>query len=367
MERMRLHLLPEFQAAGAETFLVVGQLQGELVDLVPSGVPVIEIAPRGPLQFFPGLVRALRKHRPTHILSAADDVNVLAILANRLARTKARIVVSNHNTLSEQISRARGLQFAKLSLTRTLMRWFYPRADGIVAVSQGVADDLAVQLRLPRDRIRVIYNPTIDREFRTRMMEPLPSLWPQGPDPVILFAGRLVPQKRLDVLLDAFAVVRERQAAHLVIAGKGPLQNWLETEITRRGWPECVTLAGFVPNILPLIRASAVLVLSSDHEGLPNILIEALGAGTQIVSTDCPNGPREILGHGTYGQVVQTSDPPALGAAITRSLSGAFWVPPELLISHSRQFTADLAARHYLSALRDPTNPKIPSNFLGLL
>ena len=141
MERMRLHLLQEFQAAGVETFLVVGQLQGELVELVPSGVPVLEIAPRGPLQFFPGLVRALHKHRPTHILSAPDDVNIMTIMANKLARTQAHVVVSNHNMLSERIARATGLEFTKLWAIRALMRWFYPLADGIVAVSHGAATD----------------------------------------------------------------------------------------------------------------------------------------------------------------------------------------------------------------------------------
>lgn len=351
MERMRLHLLPEFQAAGAETFLVVGQLQGELVDLVPSGVPVIEIAPRGPLQFFPGLIRALRKYRPTHILSAADDVNVMAILANRLSGAKARIVVSNHNTLTEQISRAPGLQFAKLSVTRTLMRWLYPRAAGIVAVSQGVADDLAVQLRLPRDRIRVIYNPVIDREFEARAMEPLPDFWPKGPEPVILFAGRLVPQKRLDVLLDAFAVVLDHQPAHLIIAGKGPRRDWVESEITRRDWAHCVTLAGFVSNVLPLVRSSDLLVLSSDHEGLGNVLIEALAVGTQIVSTDCPSGPREILANGMYGQLVPISDAQTLGHAILQSLNGTSWFPKGALIARAQDFRATETTRRYLSAL----------------
>ena len=351
MERMRLHLLPEFQAAGAETFLVVGQLQGELVELVPSGVPVLEIAPRGPLQFLPGLVRALRKHRPTHILSAADDVNVMAILANRLGGTQARVVVSNHNTLSEQITRATGLQFVKLRGTRTLMRWLYPLADGIVAVSHGVADDLATQLRLPRNRIRVIYNPVIDREFMARTMEPCPDFWPKGPEPVILFAGRLVPQKRLDVLLEAFAVVLEHQPAHLVIAGKGPRKAWLEAEITRRDWAHCVTLAGFVPNVLPLVRSSDLLVLSSDHEGLGNVLIEALAVGTQIVSTDCPSGPREILENGKHGQLVPTSDPQTLGRGILQSLNGTSWFPKDSLIARAQDFCATETTRRYLSAL----------------
>lgn len=353
MERMRLQLLPEFQAAGAETLLVVGQNQGELLDLVPSGVPVLEIAPRSPLQFLPGLVRTLRKHRPTHILSAADDVNLMAILANRHAGTRSRIVVSNHNTLSEQVARASGLRFAKLWATRTLMRRLYPLANGIVAVSHGVADDLAIQLRLPRNRIRVIYNPVIDREFKARMMEPLPDFWPMGPAPVILFAGRLVPQKRLDLLLNTFAVVREHLAANLVIAGNGPLQDWLETEVSHRGWTRCVRLAGFVPNVLPLIHASDLLVLPSDHEGLPNVLIEALGAGTQVVSTDCPHGPREVLENGKYGQLVPTSDPKGLATAIVRALAGEFRVPIDAMVTRSHQFTAEAAARAYLSALNN--------------
>jgi glycosyltransferase involved in cell wall biosynthesis len=351
LERVMLYLLPEFRDAGIDVSLVVGQLRGELVPLIPRGIPTIEIAPSGPYRFFDGLIRAILRHRPTHILSAADDVNIMALLANRIIKNRARVVVTNHNTLSEQLSRARRAGHLKLIMARSLMRTLYPWADGVVAVSSGVADDLAQQLRLARGGIEVIFNPVVDSGFEARTMEPPPELWPHSRDPVILYAGRLVSQKRPDLLLEAFAHLLQRQAAFLAIAGTGPERSKLEAEVTNRGWQGRVKLLGFVPNVLPLMRAANVVVLTSDYEGMGNVIVEALACGTPVVSTDCPSGPAEVLEGGRWGRLVPTNDPVALGQALLDTLNDPAPIPPELLVRRASFFSARRAARSYLRIL----------------
>src|SRR5690606_4782698 len=108
-------------------------------------------------------------------------------------------------------------------------------------------------------------------------------------------------------------------------------------------------LPGFVENVLPLIRQSQVLVLPSDYEGFGNVLVEAIACGTQVVATDCPHGPSEILDGGTYGQLVPTGDAVALEAAIRTVLENRFAVPEGMLKARAQEFTLDRSVDAYLS------------------
>lgn len=355
IERMRLHLVREFISMGVEVVLVVGQMKGELVSSVPSNVTVIEIARRGPAFFIAGLAFALYRHRPTHMLCASDDVNCVAILVNILTRVKARIVISNHNTLSEQIKRTKGFARIKALFIKFCMRRLYPKADSIVAVSMGVADDLAHEIGMRRESIRVIYNPVITDSFVEKMQTPLPKSWPKGNEPVMLYVGRLVPEKRLDLLLESFGRVISRLSLRLVIAGEGPLRDWLISQIDNYGWQPRVTLLGFVSNPLPLMRAADVLVLPSDHEGLPNVLIEALGCGTQVVATNCPSGPKEILQDGRYGRLVDVGDAAGLANAISDCIEGRTRIPKSLLWERASDFKSSRIVGEYMRELGGAT------------
>jgi glycosyltransferase involved in cell wall biosynthesis len=232
-----------------------------------------------------------------------------------------------------------------------------PRADAILAVSHAVAADLARELELDVRSVEVIHNPIVTREFPRLMQEPI--LWPWADDlePTVVFVGRLSPEKRLDLLLDALALLGGDQA-RLLVLGTGPLEGWLRTEVRIRGLGEKCILVGYQANPLPWIRRSDLLVLQSDYEGFGNVLVEAMACGTQVVATDCPNGPSEILDGGTYGQLVPCGDAAALGAAIRRSLNGVFAVPPAILQERASEFSLERAAQSYrrvMSRLVSPT------------
>lgn len=352
IERNRLNLLRAFRSAGVEVDLVLGQRKGALVDEIPAGTPVYEIARRHPSFFLPGLINYLIRQRPGHILTAFDDVNCMVIEAARWTGCRARIVASNHNTLSEVRATARGAMAVKYRILPSLMRRAYRKAGAIVTVSRGVADDLAFELDLPRDSIEVIYNPVITPDFHKNIDAPVsPDLFRNDSVPVIIFVGSLCRQKQVDLLIRAFARVREYRAARLLIVGKGSERRQLESLIQTLGIGEYVDMPGFVSNPLPLIRMSDVLVLSSTHEGLGNVLIEALGCGTQVLSTDCPHGPAEILENGRWGQLVPVASETALSDAILRSLNRQFWVEPEKLKMRASHFSIEIAANRYLELL----------------
>src|SRR5205823_738341 len=129
-------------------------------------------------------------------------------------------------------------------------------------------------------------------------------------------------------LIDAFAEVRRDREARLVILGDGPERPMLESRIGARGLDDSVAMPGFVDNPYACMARAAVLVLSSDREGLPTVLIESLAVGTPVVSTDCESGPREILKGGALGELVPVGDAHALARSISKVLAGERVAPP---------------------------------------
>ena len=237
-------------------------------------------------------------------LPFADEVARLA----RVPRLWCRIA----NTLSAEIARLRSASASKATRRLRRYRHLY-RGRPLVAVSQGVADDLRGPLDLATARIEVIPNPFDFDRMRQQAAEaaPLPAR------PYIVHVGRFSAQKRHDVLLDAFARLA---APHRLVLLTQPARE-LQEMIAARGLGARVVVAGFQQNPYPWIKAAELLVLSSDHEGLPNVLVEALALGTPVVSTDCPSGPREILGRAFAEFLVPVGDAAALARAITKALA----------------------------------------------
>lgn len=202
-----------------------------------------------------------------------------------------------------------------------LMRWVYPWADSVVAVSQGVADDLVRTLGIDATRVKVIYNPVVDETLFDKAKQPLEHPWfKQGEPPVVLAVGRLTEQKDFETLIRAFAVVRAKRVVRLLILGEGELRFQLETLVNQLGLKDDVALPGFVANPFGYMARASVFVLSSRWEGLPTVLLEAMACGAQVVSTDCPSGPREILEDGKWGLLVPVENVSTLAQAITLKL-----------------------------------------------
>jgi glycosyltransferase involved in cell wall biosynthesis len=215
-----------------------------------------------------------------------------------------------------------------------------------------VAESLADELRLPRGALHVVPNPVIGARSARLSQEKASHPWAaESQVPLVLAVGRLVRQKGFDTLLAAFAKLRERRAARLLILGDGALRGELESQ--RRGLPcaSDVELAGFVANPWPFYRAASVTALSSRFEGLPTVLIEALASGCPCVSTDCPSGPREILDDGRYGVLTPVGDVAALAAALHDALERRWDV--EALAARGAEFSVSQATDKYLRLLND--------------
>jgi glycosyltransferase involved in cell wall biosynthesis len=317
-ERVAINLGVALTKVGCKVDLVVGHAQGNLLKQVPSELSLVDLQSTRVLTSLPGLARYLRRANPVAIISFMDHANIIALGARALSGRRTRVVATVHNTLSVATRNSNNQRSKLLPL---LLRLFYPFADEVIAVSRGAADDLARTTGLPADKISVIYNPVITPELLAARTAPPPHPWlePNQP-PVVLGVGRLTGQKDFANLLRAFAHVHRRRRARLIIIGEGEDRPHLEELVAQLGIAADVALPGYHPAVPVFMARSAVFVLSSAYEGLPTVLIEALALARNIVSTDCPSGPREILQDGRFGRLVPTGDPDALGEAILACL-----------------------------------------------
>lgn len=318
-ERVMVTLANAFSARGFKVDLVLATAAGPYLKEVAPTVRVVDLQAGRIIKALVPLVRYLRRERPMAMLSAMGHANVVALLARKLARVPVWVVVSERGLISGEHAIAKG---AVPHLNYRLIRLLYPGADGICTVSQAASADLAAFARLPLQRVQTIYNPFDLSRIAQLAAAPLLHPWFEpGQTPVLLAIGRMNEAKDFPILIRAFAQLRQRRAARLVILGEGELRPELESLLRQLDLgADAVQLPGFVPNPYAWLARCSLFVLSSRREGLPGALIEAMACGAPVVSTNCLSGPDEILEGGRWGQLVPVSDVDALAVAMESAL-----------------------------------------------
>ncbi len=349
-ERVMVNLADELAKLGRNVDFVLAKADGPYLHQVPPAVNIVDLHTGRTRNSLPGLIDYLNKTRPRALISGLDNVNVLAVLANKLARSSTKSIITLHNTYSEKIKHQ--TVFSLGWFTRQMMTWLYPKADEIVAVSQGVADDYRKTIGLPAERIKVIYNPVINATLYAKAEEALSHPWfaPEAP-PVVLSAGRLTEQKNYAALIRAVARVKDKCPVRLMILGEGELRGELEALVATLGLQELVSLPGFVKNPYQYMARAGVFALSSRWEGLPTVLIEAMALGIPVVSSNCRSGPEEILQAGRLGWLVPVDDIEGLAAAIAEALTAR---TPRYRSEDLQCYHFDFAAKQYLQLVEGP-------------
>jgi len=364
-ERAMVNLGNGLSARGFKVDLVLAVCTGPYLDEVSKKVTIVDLhADRFAFQKnrnskFSGLeslvvsliglfllARYLRRIGPVSMLAALPGANVTAVIAKVISRVQTRVVISERNVLSPAIRNRKSLLYRSLRLVMPLA---YRHADGIIAVSAGVAVDLSKTMKLSKSSIDVVRNPVVSSSLLARSREENHhSLLQKGEPPVVLGVGRLVSQKQFTDLISAFALLCETLDSRLIILGEGPLRSNLERQVRRLGLEAKVSLPGFVDNPYSFMSRAALFVLSSEYEGLPNALIQAMACGAPIVSTDCPSGPSEILEDGKWGRLVPVGDIRGLANAMAETLNER--MHPDVS-SRAADFSVDKGVDGYLEVM----------------
>jgi len=318
-ERVTLRLAVGLRAAGFRVDMVLLQAEGRLLAHVPPEVRVIDLGASRASWSLLALARYLRNAKPDVVVSALDHASLAVLAAKKLARSHVPIVAVVHTTLAEHFGRAGSLK--KRLVLPFLIRRCYGQAYALVAVSAGAASSLRQILRRSSAKIISIPNAVVDDDLWEQSSAAASHPWCAGDrHPLVLGAGCLAPHKGFPHLIEAFALVRKRIDARLIIIGEGPERERLRGMAASLGLAEFVDLPGFQVNPYPFFRRADVFVVSSLYEGLPTVLIEALALGTPVVATDCSSGPREILEGGRWGALVPVGDTAALASALVDAI-----------------------------------------------
>ncbi|MFL6763746.1 MAG: glycosyltransferase [Sphingomicrobium sp.] len=340
-ERVALTLAKAFVERGHSVDLVVMERTGELIGAVPPGVRIVDLKVKRMRNIVPSLIRYLRKRRPDAIHISMWPLTIIGIIGARASRVRMRVVVSDHATYSSSSLYSR--QLKQLSWSARLI---YPLADRRVTVSEMGANDLAELTGIPRSRFEVIYNP-IDVPRQIAASDETERAW-RGPGRRILTIGTLKSEKNHSLLLRAFARMQDSDA-QLLILGEGPLRADLERLAAELGIADRVAMPGFALDPWPYLASAELFVLSSDSEGFPVALAEAMHAGLRIVSTDCVSGPSEMLDGGRFGKLVPIGDERALAEAMEETLR----LPhlPDLVRERAESVSGAGAVDQYLDLL----------------
>ena len=349
VERVRLTLIEYLSARGIECRLALRECRGELLERARSLAPVDELAPEGIHQFVPSLARLIRHEQPTHIVTAFPDIGLLTWLALRLARGRAKWIHSVHDAQSIVATKPGTLGHLRHRVEVRMAGFVFRHAHAVITVSDGIHQDVLRMHAVAPSRVFTLYNAAVpDDELVPRRVSTRRGACR------IVAVGRLSPQKGFDVLIKAMA--RVPGAWSLEIWGDGAQRSTLAELIARLDLRDRVHLRGYTPEPFSAMRDADLFVLSSRHEGLPGVLIEAIACGCQIVASDCLHGPREILQDGKLGELVRVDDVAALADAVTRAVEGTSHVDPALLLERARDFTRSTCCARWEDLLRRMSN-----------
>ncbi|MCW1311533.1 MAG: glycosyltransferase [Candidatus Rehaiarchaeum fermentans] len=349
IEKVVIELAKGFFERNFDVDIVLAKAEGEFMDMLPKDSFIVDLNVPVRLRlirsFFP-LLHYFKMRKLDLVLPLFDSFEITPIVALRLLHIfkKSPVILYSIHNVSKNVD---GFEGIKKVLAKTSIFFALRLSTGIVAVSRGVAEDYSKNFNIPLSKIEVIYNPIPIEDIINKGKEEVNHSWFANKSyPLILGVGRLNKQKDFPNLLRAFSILRNRIDARLVILGEGEERKNLENLANELGISEYVWMPGFVDNPYKYMSKASVFVLSSVYEGLPTVLIEALGLGVPVVSTDCPSGPSEILDGGKYGKLVPVENSQLLAEAILETLNNP--QSCKVLIERAKEFSTENALRKYL-------------------
>ena len=344
-EKMMVHLANEFAKNESLDFtLFVVRKEGPYLDYLNPDVFIVEAKSSRVLETIFQFSKFLKVNKPDAILSTLKHVNIASIMASKLAGNKSRVVIREacHLTYDNSVSLRQRIAFK-------LLPYAYPKANAIIAVSEGVKKSVQDTIVGMAD-VFVINNPVITHEIVEKYAEPLGDEAFPLDSKVIISSGRLEYQKDYETLIRAFAMVKsEIPNSKLCILGIGFMLSYYNDLCNKLEIAADVIFLGFKLNPYKYLANSNVFVLSSRYEGSPNVLVEAMAAGIPVVATDCPSGPKEILENGKFGKLIPIGDVNEMKRAIISQLVSPMDISAS--INKTKEYLASNVSNDYLKVL----------------
>ena len=333
---------------GHKIIIATPLAMGELAENFRKKCRIVDFGTGKPIKSTKNIAQLIRDFNADAIICFGIYAGIAAALSKVVFRWNPPIFMRNENNLHLDWQQA---SFVNRLIGPVLSRWAAQHSH-VIAVSRALASATANYLHIDSSHVTTILNPVIDDaavpvETESAKLHP----WLEDASvPVFVAMGRLENQKGFDVLIDAFSGVKEKTNARLVIFGSGSLRDVLQAQIDSLNMGGAIVLAGHTDCPIAQMRRACAFVLSSRFEGFGLVLVEALWAGTQVISTDCDYGPAEVLEGGRYGTLVPVEDRDALANAMLDVLQQPRSIqrPPDAWFE---KFTATEAARQHVALI----------------
>lgn len=315
-DRVTLNLLKGFDRDQFDCDLALMRAEGEFVTDLPKDVKLIDLKAGSLWNMWLPLKKLIRSTNYDVLYSTCGGASMPMMLAAWVSGYRGTTVVSERNVLFPS---TKGKTKRRLMLS--IKKFLFKKATWVTAVSKGVAQECIDILGIAKDVTLVVNNPIINDDLLKGKQESIDNTSFNKFSKTILAVGRFDPQKDYDTLFEAFTRVIEKQPdTGLFILGKGPLENYYREKSIALGIQDHVEFAGFDKNPFKYLAACDVYVLSSRHEGMPGVLVQAMACGAACVSTDCPTGPNELIKSGENGFLVPVGDIEKLSNRISQLL-----------------------------------------------
>ncbi|MEZ9503034.1 glycosyltransferase [Vibrio sp. 10N.286.51.B11] len=339
-ERVALNLTNYWVANGYSVDIILVKKKGELITHFDEKVTIHDLDCLTFRQSIIPLYKYLKLHKPSALMCFMWPLTIIGIICKLFLPNKLTVVCREGGMYSNS-QKSMKSKFLFMISTWSLYRF----ANHIVAVSEGVKDDICKVAHLRKSGIKVIGNPiNINNDIHMVTKDAKKGLR-------ILSVGNLKAAKDYVTLLNTASLLKFKYNLDFSwhVLGEGLLRPELEKLSRKLDVNDVVIFEGFVDDTTSYYRNSDLFVLTSTTEGLPNVMIEALNHGLSVVSTDCKSGPREILQNGKYGTLVEVGNYVKLAEAIfdAKSLNH----PSGFYSEAVKRYSIGTISKRYLSLL----------------
>lgn len=298
--------------------LCVHNTGGNFYKFLRKDIPIFEldsqIKPIRKAAFFTRLLAyyfLLKKIKPRKVIAVNPGEGMALCFLKRFNRSFKLVVSENFHVSSAMNAADSHPGWFGWYYRNFLSREYTKHADIVHVVSSEGAEDLIKKHNIPSEKIRVIYNPVNVQELEKLSIEDVSEEWLEPGNNTVISASRISAQKRIDILLEAWALVKKEKEAssyRLIICGDGPILEDMKKICSSLSLQESVKFIGFQPNPWKYIKKARLFISTSEWEGLSLSLIEAAALGVPIVASDCPSGNKEILLEGEAGFIFENKN-----------------------------------------------------------
>ena len=329
--------------------LCLASANGEIASKIDKRITIINFSRSNVRYCLYDLIQYFRREKPDCFVVSLDYANIIASFAHKLSRSKSKLILWEHSVTSIHSQTT----ISKFFILRYfLVNYFYKRAHYIIAVSKGIAKDMVSNFCIPEEKLYIIYNPIECNEIIQLANQKEVDCYPKiDKEQYIISVGRLVQAKNYPLLINAYSLLAENNVFKLIIVGDGPEKQHLQQLISELNLDGRVVLVGHLNNPFPLMKNAESVILSSSWEGFSLVLIETLALKKNIVSTDCPSGPREILGNGEFGLLVPMNNPEKLAEGISQIINGEVKFDEDLLLQRAQYFSIEKSFNQFMEII----------------